>query len=591
MPELRSHKRGRSLDQRLSSKSEHRFITASGEVEAQATTSDSEYDSDVIVVGKGRKCPRVSRTPPNHMPSWMRTLPQPPTSPQSTSSTSLPEPALLEWHTGTSSQDPPCIHLGEITDLKARVGYLELEAQNNIELRSEMQQNWCRVSAEYRKLQQDLNRVSMECNELRQTVRDLVQFRRWEELRRQGEEDDRRDLENLVNSRAVAAEQRVREQIRQLRADLEHERLTPLGDKSTHIETETTPSPVPMDIEKPTIEEFLEIIEPNGGLNESRHAPGTSQGTVPSDKPRDPPAGPKEWRDKLAKRQRRSRRSGNTKRNPRKETSKLEQLEAEISELKDKIKEKEKAKEIPHKCSGPQDNANKWTVVNRHRSAEQNSKTETLRIRGKYKLIIRSADDGTRLDVDNIQNEIRSERRNRVLLSQQATDSNYAFEYKNRRLLSHNHRGGITFTVDTPQEAARCMNLGIVLSGRKHRVFAYTRSRADDLCSNCSAWGHLERNCTDTPRCGTCSEGHRTDRHPDIRKGKNKFRCPNCGGNHQVTHGSCLARVIACEKQENRSEGASENAKGQQSTTQKEGKNRRTQKKRGAPRSAGPGRQ
>jgi hypothetical protein len=149
MPELRSHKRGRSLDDRLFSKSEHRFITATGEVEAQATTSDSEYDSDVIVVGKGRTCPRVSRTPPNHTPSWMRALPQSPISPQSISSTSLPEPALLEWHPGTSSQDPPCLHLGETTDLKARVGYLELEAQNNIELRSEMQQNWCRVSAEY----------------------------------------------------------------------------------------------------------------------------------------------------------------------------------------------------------------------------------------------------------------------------------------------------------------------------------------------------------------------------------------------------------------------------------------------------------
>jgi hypothetical protein len=104
MPELRSHKRGRS---------EHRVITASGEVEAQATTSDSEYDSDVIVVGKGRKCPRVSRTPPNHTPSWMRALPQPPTSPQSISSTSLPEPAPLEWHPGTSSQDPPCLHRGK----------------------------------------------------------------------------------------------------------------------------------------------------------------------------------------------------------------------------------------------------------------------------------------------------------------------------------------------------------------------------------------------------------------------------------------------------------------------------------------------
>jgi hypothetical protein len=31
-----------------------------------------------------------------------------------------------------------------------------------------------------------------------------------------------------------------------------------------------------MDFEKPTIEEFHEILEPNGGLNESRHAPGTS---------------------------------------------------------------------------------------------------------------------------------------------------------------------------------------------------------------------------------------------------------------------------------------------------------------------------
>jgi hypothetical protein len=66
-------------------------------------------------------------------------------------------------------------------------------------------------------------------------VRDLVQFRRWEELRWHGEEDDRRDLEHPMNSHTVAAEQRVREQIRQLRADLEHERLTPLGDNSTVI--------------------------------------------------------------------------------------------------------------------------------------------------------------------------------------------------------------------------------------------------------------------------------------------------------------------------------------------------------------------
>jgi hypothetical protein len=60
-------------------------------------------------------------------------------------------------------------------------------------------------------------------------VRDQVQFRRWEELCRQGEEDDRSDLDNLVNSRTVATEYRMPEQMSQLRADLELEGLTPLG--------------------------------------------------------------------------------------------------------------------------------------------------------------------------------------------------------------------------------------------------------------------------------------------------------------------------------------------------------------------------
>jgi hypothetical protein len=54
MVELRSHKRGRSLDLHLCSNSENKFITTTSEAEIAATTSDSEYDSDVIVVGKGQ---------------------------------------------------------------------------------------------------------------------------------------------------------------------------------------------------------------------------------------------------------------------------------------------------------------------------------------------------------------------------------------------------------------------------------------------------------------------------------------------------------------------------------------------------------
>jgi hypothetical protein len=95
MPNFRSRKRGRSVDQRLICNVEQRFITASRDVDSEEARSDSEYDSDVIVVGKGRKCPRVSKTPPNHTPSSMRTLTPPPTFSQEAVNRPAPEPALL----------------------------------------------------------------------------------------------------------------------------------------------------------------------------------------------------------------------------------------------------------------------------------------------------------------------------------------------------------------------------------------------------------------------------------------------------------------------------------------------------------------
>jgi hypothetical protein len=304
MPELRSHKRGRSLDQRLFCNSEQRFITTSGEVDAEETRSESDYDSDVMVVGKGRKCPRVSRTPPNHVPSSKRTVPLQPTSPI------LPRiianPALLEWYSESPRYTSPCLHELEITELKARVGYLEIEAQQNIELQSEIQQNYCQISAECRKLRQDFCRVSAECTELQKTMSDLVQSRRWEELRRQGEEEDRTELEKWVNDRIVAAEKLAREQVTQLKVELFNELESAWARKSRDTEQKRTSSTIPMDIEKPTIEELFDTLNSNGGLNESCHAPENptdQQPKQPMDNLKLPPIGPKVWREKRAKRQ------------------------------------------------------------------------------------------------------------------------------------------------------------------------------------------------------------------------------------------------------------------------------------------------
>jgi hypothetical protein len=140
-----------------------------------------------------------------------------------------------------------------------------------------MQQNWCQVSAENRQLRQDFSRVSAECRELRQTVRDLIQYRKWEELRRQCEEEDRRGWENVLDTRIAAAEQRAREQVSQLRAGLYDEIESGLAHKVGDADLRNSSSPILMDVEKPTIEEFLGQLKSNGGLEGSRMPPKMHQ--------------------------------------------------------------------------------------------------------------------------------------------------------------------------------------------------------------------------------------------------------------------------------------------------------------------------
>jgi hypothetical protein len=173
-----------------------------------------------------------------------------------------------------------------------------------------------------------------------------------------------------------------------------------------------------MDVEKPTIEEFLGQLKSNGGLEESRHAPENApvengpptgapderQNPVIPGNSQDPPTGPKQWREKMASKQRRSNQSKMAKRNNQTPNTKLQQLEADILELKENIRQKEQARKGSDTHGSSQSNGNEWRVANRKRPV--NRKTQTLRIQGKYKLVIGSSDDGARADVTTIQGEI-----------------------------------------------------------------------------------------------------------------------------------------------------------------------------------------
>jgi hypothetical protein len=107
-----------------------------------------------------------------------------------------------------------------------------------------------------------------------------------------------------------------------------------------------------MEVEKPTSEEFLGQLKSNGGLEESRHAPKNApvENGPPKDAPderqnpvipgnsQNPPTGPKQWREKIARKQRRSKHSKTVKKNNQTPNPKLQQLEADILELKENIK-------------------------------------------------------------------------------------------------------------------------------------------------------------------------------------------------------------------------------------------------------------
>jgi CRISPR/Cas system CSM-associated protein Csm4 (group 5 of RAMP superfamily) len=123
--------------------------------------------------------------------------------------------------------------------------------------------------------------------------------------------------------------------------------------------------------------------------------PGNSQ---------DPPTGPKQWREKMARKQQWSIQSKTAKKNNQTPNTKLQQLEADILDLKENIRHKEQARKGSDTYGSSQSNGNEWRVANRKRPA--NRKTQTLRIQGKYKLVIGSSDDGTRADVTTIQQVI-----------------------------------------------------------------------------------------------------------------------------------------------------------------------------------------
>jgi hypothetical protein len=352
--------------------------------------------------------------------------PQLPSSPPAAMETDYRHQALLGWHSPPSNRS--CLHETQVQELRARVGYLE--AERNIELRAEIHQDFCKVFAEVRGL--------------RDIVNNLRQQQKYDVFLRHRQEAQWTELENTIitqiteeKSDAIERELHLKYQLHDVINKKISTKSEQSSDRGESVEHSTTTPMEGVAIDgtmKPTIEEFSKNLESSGGLDQSRHAPNkpTIESSIPVNSPddcqhsnmggnsRDPPTGPRVWREKMGRKSRRSKKSNSTERNGSTRNSRLLQLQAEISNLKGKIKEKESRK--PRTSRHTVTSEQGWTQIQRKQPTIRRPKP--LKVNGRYKLVIGSADDGTRVECESVQSEMRSERNNRTLVNQLATDNN-----------------------------------------------------------------------------------------------------------------------------------------------------------------------
>jgi hypothetical protein len=107
------------------------------------------------------------------------------------------------------------------------------------------------------------------------------------------------------------------------------------------------------------------------------------------------------------------------------------------------------------------------------------------------------------------------------------------------------HHSIIVFT-HNPHEADDCIDKGIIINGRLHRVERYTPQLNIVQCYKCYAFGHTASHCKGQQKCGKCGNSE----HETAACDKDIPECRNCHGPHPAWHIHCRARDEASEKLE-----------------------------------------
>lgn len=86
--------------------------------------------------------------------------------------------------------------------------------------------------------------------------------------------------------------------------------------------------------------------------------------------------------------------------------------------------------------------------------------------------------------------------------------------------------------------ANEVIDQGLQWGGRRYNCEVFDRSFLD-RCGHCQAYGHMEDVCSDPPRCGKCTERHRTKTCKS-----SSLTCTLCDGPHRPGSRRCQARGV-----------------------------------------------
>ena len=104
------------------------------------------------------------------------------------------------------------------------------------------------------------------------------------------------------------------------------------------------------------------------------------------------------------------------------------------------------------------------------------------------------------------------------------------------------HHSIIVFTEDSAA-ADRCIKEGLYINYRRYQPERYTPQLQVMQCFKCGEYGHRAAQCKQKQRCGKCSEEHNTGECTS-----EEIKCALCGGNHEVWHFKCPARIAESQR-------------------------------------------